>query len=172
MVGRRAHLGPGPRLSRRRVLGGVLLAPVALGACSPVGPIEPPAPDPLLALAEMARADAALAAAAVTAAPELAERVDPLRLARTEHAAALDAEVARLATPVPTPGVPRAEAPTPAAPTPAAPTPAPIDLAGLRAEVQASSDAASAAALDAAPERVGLVASVAACCSAYAAVLT
>jgi hypothetical protein len=53
-------------------------------------------PDPLIALADAARADAALAAAAVADTPALAARIDPLREARTEHAAAFDAEVVRM----------------------------------------------------------------------------
>ncbi|MDT7579750.1 MAG: hypothetical protein QOK35_1014, partial [Pseudonocardiales bacterium] len=92
--------GPGRSagLDRRRVLILALLAPVAaagLGACSTGSTRGTKGPDPLIALADAARADAALAAAAIAANPELTARVDPLRAARTEHAAALDAEVVR-----------------------------------------------------------------------------
>lgn len=75
-------------LSRRRVLAALALAPMAVAGCA----LErtPDGPDPLLALADAARADAALAAAVVAADPGLAGRVDPLGAARTEHAAALD----------------------------------------------------------------------------------
>jgi hypothetical protein len=45
-------------------------------------------------------------------------------------------------------------------------------LAQVRAAVLASGEAAATAALDLPAERVGLVASVAACCNAYAEVLT
>ena len=50
----------------------------------------------LVALADAARADAALAAAVIAADPTVAARIDPLRAARTEHAAALDAEIVRV----------------------------------------------------------------------------
>jgi hypothetical protein len=86
----------GPRLTRRALLAVALLGP-PLAACAPAGPTQAQAPDPLIALADAARADAALAAAVIAATPDLAGRVAPLRDARTEHAAALDAEVARQA---------------------------------------------------------------------------
>jgi len=149
-------LHPGP--TRRQVLAALLLAPAAvagLGACT-LG--AEPQVDPLLALADQARADAALAAAAVSAEPGLASRVEPLRAARTEHAAALDAEVARRDPDAPPPGP--------------VPTPGPrVTLATLRDALQASGRSAGEVALGVPAERVGLVASVAACCAAYAAVL-
>ena len=171
-------------LDRRRVLALALLAPVAatgLGACTSDAGGAQAAPDPLVALADAARADAALAAAAVAADPELAARVDPLRAARTEHAAALDAEVVRAG------GTPNSVAPTAAAaPRPgsapsesgaADPTVAPtgitrtVTLARVREAVAASQRGAAQLVPDLPAERVGLVASVAACCATYAAVL-
>lgn len=154
------HAGAGG-LSRRRVLVGLALAPVAVAGCAVDR--TPDGPDPLLALADAARTDAALAAAVVAADPGLAERVDPLGAARTEHAAALDAEVARLA------GDPAGD--PAAAPAPAVPQAA-TALADLRAAVAASGAAAAAAALTLPAARVGLVASISACCTTYAAVLT
>lgn len=164
-MGGRSVAGPapgpeGPRaVSRRRVLAAAALAPLALGA---VGGCSAAAdgPDPLAALAAAARADAALAAAAVAGDPALAPRLEPLRSARTEHAAALDAEVARTDPQAPPP----APAPAPAS---AGPT-----LQQVRAAVAASARAAAdlVAALPA--ERAGLVGSVAACCATYAVVLT
>lgn len=159
-------MNPLPRsgLTRRRVLAGALLAVPAVAGCSLGGADDPP--DPLIALADAARSDAALAAAVADAAagsaPEVAERVRPLADARLAHAAALDAEVARLdpeRTVVPTP--------------PPAPAAGPTEdgLARVRSAAQAAGTAAANAALDLPVERVGLVASVAACCSAYAAVL-
>jgi hypothetical protein len=149
-------LNPGP--TRRQVLAALLLVPAAvagLGACS-LG--AKPQVDPLVALADQARADAALAAAAAAAQPDLAARLEPLRAARTEHAAALDAEVARQD--------PDAHTPGPAA------TPGPqVTLGALREALQASGRSAGEVSLEAPAERVGLVASVAACCAAYAAVL-
>ncbi|TQM44287.1 hypothetical protein [Pseudonocardia cypriaca] len=149
----------GAVLSRRRVLAGLLLLPPAVAGCALGRAAGPAEPDPLIALADAARADAALAAAAVAADPNLAAALQPLVEARTQHAAALDAEIARL---------------NPQRPTPA-PAPPPSSRPG-RPEVQravlASGRAAADVALGLPPERVGLVASVAVCCNTYAEVLT
>lgn len=151
-------------VSRRRLMVGLLLVPPALAGCSLGSSAKDAAPDPLIALAAAARADAAMAAAAAAAHPQLAERVAPLRAARTDHAAALDAEVARLdptrasATPTPTPNA-------------VAPPAGGVALTTLRDAVLASGRAAATAALTLPAARVGLVASVAACCATYAAVL-
>lgn len=153
-------------LSRRRLLAGLLLAPPVLAGCSFGGTAKDAGPDPLIALADAARADAALVAAAVAAAPGLADRLTPLRSARTEHATALDSEVARLAPG----GIPtRSATPTPT-PAPAATT-GPATQATVQAAVLASAKAAAAATLTLPAGRVGLVASVAACCATYASVL-
>jgi hypothetical protein len=148
--------------SRRRALAGLLLLPPAVAGCSLGGPSRPTAPDPLIALAVAARADAALASAVVAADPGLAEALQPIVDARIQHAAALEAEIARL---------------DPDRPTPAPATPAPLSATRPgRVEVQravlASGRAAAEAALGLPPERVGLVASIAACCGTYAEVLT
>lgn len=147
---------------RRRVLAALALAPVALspGVLSGCAASRDDGPDPLIGLAGAARSDAALAAALVAADPDLAERVNPLVDARTAHAARLDAEIARLAGDA----APAAPASTPAAPTVA-------DLPALRAAVTASARAAAEAVLSLPAERVGLVASISACCGTYAAVL-
>lgn len=150
-------------LSRRRLLAGLLLAPPLLAGCSGGKPTTPPPPDPLIALAASARADAELAAAVIAAKASLTERVEPLRAARVEHAAALDAELVRT-TPTRTP-------PPPKPPSAGDVVGQPATLAQLRDAVQASAKAAATAVLDAPVARVGLVASVAACCSTYAAVL-
>jgi hypothetical protein len=140
-------------------------------------------PDPLVALADAARADVALAAAAVAADPGLSARIEPLRAARAEHAAALDAEVVRVGG---VPGAPTDVGPTaaPAAPSGSAPasaaagtspsasvTPRVVTLAQVRDAVAASQRGAADLVPGLPAERVGLVASVAACCAAYAAVL-
>jgi hypothetical protein len=152
-----------PLVGRRRILQLALVLPAAatvLGGCGGRDSRDDP-PDPLIALADAARADAALAAAAVAADPALAPRIDPLREARTEHAAALDAEVARLG------GAPPSAVPSSAPPT-AAP---PVTLARVREAVARSQAGAAELVEDLPAERVGLVASVAACCATYAAVL-
>ena len=144
-------------ITRRALLVGLVLAPPVLSACGFGGEKKP---DPLIALADAARADAALTVAVTTAKPELGEKLEPLRAARTEHAAALDAEVAKLdpskasATPAPPPP-PKGEATLPA----------------LKDALQASANAAALVALDLPVERVGLVASIAACCGTYSVVL-
>jgi hypothetical protein len=152
---------PGSGVARRRLLAGALLAVPALAGCS-FGPGADEPPDPLIALADAARSDAALASAVVAAAPDLADKVRPLADARLAHAAALDAEVSRLdpeRTVIPTP-----------APVPATGL-AKDGLARVRSAAQAAATAAAAVVPTLETGRVGLVASVAACCSAYAAVL-
>jgi hypothetical protein len=149
--------------SRRAVLRLAVLVPVLLvptGACGTglLGPAPPP--DPLVALADAARADAELAVAAVASDPGLASRVDPLRDARFEHAAALDAEVVRAGGPA------RATVGASAASAPA------VTLVQLRDAVSASHRAAAQMVVDLPAHRVGLVASVAACCATYASVLS
>ena len=152
---------PASGVPRRRALAGLLLIPPALSGCA-LGAAGPQRPaDPLIALADAARTDAALAAAAIAADAALAARVQPLLDARTAHAAALDAEVNRLL---------RNRKAT--APSPAPPVEGPVPLARVRAAAQASAVAAQEVALDLPVDRVGLVGSVAACCAAYAAELT
>jgi hypothetical protein len=154
-------------VSRRRVLQLALVLPAAasvLGACSGGPDGRDDRPDPLIALADAARADAALAAAAVAADPALAARIGPLREARTEHAVALDAEVVRARGALPT-AVP------PTAATPTAPAAPPATLARVREAVAASHVGAAELVEDLPAERVGLVAAVAACCATYAGLL-
>lgn len=155
-------------VSRRMLLVGLLLAPPLLAACEPGTPKEAAAPDPLIALADAARADVALVAAVEAANPALAARLGPLRDARTRHAAALDAAVTALdpsrADPTPT------AAPTGVDAAPAGGN-ATAGLPALRSALSTSGDAAAAAALTLPMGRAGLLASVAACCTTYAEVL-
>jgi predicted small lipoprotein YifL len=145
-------------LPRRRVLAALALAPLATAGCGLLGPLPDDGPDPLIALADAARADADLADALAAADPGAAERVGPLAAARREHAAALDAEVLRLD---PDRGV-----------GPVAPPPTAVTTVSALADVLGASGAAAAdVALGLPVERIGLVASVAACCSTYAALL-
>ena len=153
----------GRLIGRRRILAlAVPVAAVVLGGCA--APDRPDdRPDPLVALADAARADAALAAAAVAADPALAARLGPLRAARTEHATALDAEVVRLGGTAAPPASAAAVVTTTPAP--------PVTLARVRAAVAASHVGAAELVEDLPADRVGLVAAVAACCATYAAVL-
>jgi len=150
-------------IPRRRVLVAAVLAlPAAssLAGCFGSGADDPP--DPLIALADAARADAALVKAAIAADGGLTEKLQPLVEARTAHAAALEAEITRL-------DPDRATAPAPT--TAPAPAPGPDPMARVREACEASGSAAATVAVDLPAERIGLVAAVAACCSTYAAVL-
>jgi hypothetical protein len=146
-----------PGITRRQLIIGILLLPPALTGCS-LRTGAQTGPDPLIALADAARADVALAAAALASTPALAPRVQPVVDARTAHAQALDAEVARLD--------PQQPSRPPAQATARAAT-----LSEVRAAVLSSGQSAAAAVLTLPADRVGLVASVAACCAAYAQVL-
>ena len=146
-------------MTRRALLAALLLGP-PLAACAPPRSAQAQAPDPLVALADAARADAALAAAVIAATPDLTGRVGPLRDARTEHAAALEAEVARQAGSTAT-----------AAPPRPVPSSGAATLDALRRSVAAAGEKAGQVALSADAHRVGLVASVAACCMTYAGLL-
>jgi hypothetical protein len=150
--------------NRRQVLAAIVLAPIVsggIGATAGCGLFEDGAPDPLIPLAAQARGDAALAEAVAAAGGEGGEGTAQAReivVARTAHADALDAEITR-----------RSGAPAPAAPS--AVPPAAATLAALRTALTAAGQAASAAVPDLPADRVGLVGSVAACCSAHAEVL-
>lgn len=158
--------------NRRQVLAAIVLAPIVCGAAGTLsgcgvldGLLGEDTPDPLTALADRARADAALAAAVAAAAGTAAAVTATLRevgAARTAHAAALDAEIAR-----------RAGGEAPAAAAAAAADPAVAATpAALRDALTASADAAAKAALELPADRVGLVASVSASCAAHAEALT
>ncbi|WP_344024678.1 hypothetical protein [Pseudonocardia kongjuensis] len=151
---RRAVAGAaGPVLDRRRVLASVaavVALPPVLAACSPGTDRRADASEALLAMADAARRDAALAAAAVTSDPALAGRLEPLRAARLEHAAALDQAGGR----------PPGSAPVPA-------TPPSADVAAVRDSVDGSARTAGEVVIEASALQAGLVAEVAACCAAY-----
>lgn len=151
-------------MSRRALLVGLLLVPPVLAACEPATPEQAAAPDPLIALADAARADAALVTTVITATPTLAGRLGPVRDARARHAAALDAEVSAVA-PSSSPAAPTSTAAVPPGGTTAAGLPA------LRSALSASGEAAAAAALTLPMGRAGLLASISACCATYAGLL-
>lgn len=168
------HRPAGTALTRRHVLTRVLPAVAvlpALGGCSLLGQGAASAPDPLPGLADAARADAALTSSVITADPSLRVRLEPLRAARTAHATAIDRMLGRPpGTPVP------AAATATATSTATATTTAPArsgtpGVAQLHDALAASAAAAGDAALTLDADQVGLVASVAACCAAYAALV-
>ncbi|OLM17233.1 MULTISPECIES: hypothetical protein [unclassified Pseudonocardia] len=148
---------PAPGFTRRQVLGTAAAAVASwpvLSACSPGAARTDDAGDALLAMADGARMDAAMVAAAVTGDPALAGRLEPLRAARMEHATALDQAGGRAPGSVPAPATPPA-----------------ADLAAVRDAVAASARTAGEVVPRASAQQVGLVAEVAACCATYAAVL-
>ncbi|NMH96067.1 hypothetical protein [Pseudonocardia acidicola] len=154
----------GSLLPRRRLLALALLAPAgiaALSACSGSS-TGSDGPDPLIALADQAHRDTELAAAAITATPSLSTRLEPLRAARAEHAAALEAEITRLD--------PSRAGPAAAAQATGNTTQRPT-LTAVRDALTTSTRGAQALVATLPAERVGLVASVAACCATYVAVL-
>jgi hypothetical protein len=150
-------VSPG-RVTRRTALVVLGLTVPALAACT-TSPADE-GPDPLIPLADRARADAALVTAAITADPALTDRLDPLRSARNDHATALQAEIDRLAG---------AETPSPPAAA-QAPT-GPVDLSAVRQAADAAAREATGLVATLPTGRVGLVGSLAACCATYAAVL-
>ncbi|TCK25360.1 hypothetical protein [Pseudonocardia endophytica] len=150
----------GTALSRRRMLAacaGVVALPPVLASCTSGTGSDDGDPAALLALADQARADAALVVAAVTADPGLSGRLEPLRAARIAHAGALDTAGGRT---------------TPPPETVSGAAPQNVDLGRIRDAVTASARSAAQAVAGTSVSRVGLVAEVAACCAAYATVLT
>ena len=150
-----------PVLSRRRALAllGMGASLPVVAACTTSTADE--GPDPLIPLAIRARSDAALIAAAITATPAVGTRLDPLRVARTDHATALQQAIDRRAGATSTP------TPAPAAAPPAGPA----DLDAVRQAMDAAAKEAAGLIGTLPTTRVGLVGSVAACCTAYAVVL-
>lgn len=157
-----------PVVNRRcalAVLAAAVIGPAAL-ACS----TEPPAPDPLEAELESARADSELAAAAAAAAPrEIAPALSVVADERARHATALVEELARAAgkptpteTPAATPETKDSETKDSAAT--AAPAPPPT-LADVIAALRRSAESAARLAPTLSGYRAGLMGSIAAACT-------
>jgi hypothetical protein len=108
-----------PTPTRRSVLRGGLLAVAvaAVAACDDEGPREPAQPHPDVVLADEAamRERELMAAydAAAERAPDLAERLAPLRAQHAEHLAALSLPEPPPADPTATPGATPSSAPVP-----------------------------------------------------------
>lgn len=169
-----------PLLSRRsaiRLAGTVALGTagvVLLAGCTDSG--EPPEPeiDPLVAQADLARRDAATAAAVAAVAPERAEALAVVGSERTAHAKALDAEIARVAGIDPsassTPSAGRGpNGPSTATPSGAAAPPPTLDQ--LRGELARSQRSAADLARIQSGFRAGLLGSISAACATHTAVL-
>jgi len=152
---------PVPTVSRRHVLLGTAALALFGGALSACG--NPPAPDPVLdALTGQlgrARSDSALAAAAATATPKFASALTAVASIRDAHAQALADEIARRGGATTTAATATSSAtPTPA---PAAPT-----AQQVVAALQQSADGAGQAAAGLSGYPAGLLASIAAACTA------
>ena len=167
-----------PVVNRRcalAVLAAAVIGPAAL-ACS----TEPPAPDPLEAELESARADSELAAAAAAAAPrEIAPALSVVADERARHATALVEELARAAgkpTPTETPAAApetkdseatdseTTDSETTATAATAAPAPPPT-LADVIAALRRSAESAARLAPTLSGYRAGLMGSIAAACT-------
>jgi hypothetical protein len=173
---------PGPRHSRRRMLGAgaVLLVagPTVLAGCTGSTPAAPEEPDPLEQPARRAETDSVLARAVAQRAAEIANQADGQALVtaatalaadRMVHAITLRAELHRVRAAM----VPSSIGP-PAPPAPALPSVV-TDLASARAAllqaVRSAQDEASQLVAVLPGYRAALLASVAACCASHAAVL-
>lgn len=151
-----------PTVSRRQLLVGTAALALLGGAVSGCGTASTPDPalDVLTGQLARARADSMQAAAAATGAPPpLASALNAVASIRDAHAQALSDEIARL-------GGARTDA-TPTTSRPAGPPPAPQQV--LTA-LQQSGTAAGQAAAGQSGYRAGLLASIAAACTAAATV--
>ena len=170
-----------PVINRRRILfGATALVTMAVGTgCGffsgeqkTVEPSDTPAEDPLLPIANAARADAAIATQVANSSPTRAVQLAIIAAERTAHATALDAEIARAAgkgANSPSPVSEAALTSASAAPSTAV-APAPT-VEGLRTRLQHNQSAAADLARTVPAYRAGLLGSVAAACAAELAVL-
>ncbi|MGZ4588768.1 MAG: hypothetical protein ACXVX9_13305 [Mycobacteriaceae bacterium] len=166
-----------PVINRRRILfGATALVMMAVGTgCGffsgeqkTVEPSDTPAEDPMLPIADAARADAAMATQVANSSPTRAVQLAIIAADRTAHATALDAEIARAAgkganSPSPVSATASAAPSTAVAPAPT--------VEGLRTRLQHNQSAAADLARTVPAYRAGLLGSVAAACAAELAVL-
>ncbi|MBX7455739.1 hypothetical protein GR927_47825 [Mycolicibacterium sp. 3033] len=153
-----------PTLRRRAVLAGLVLLPaVAAAACST--PPPPPDLDDLTTALDRARADSRLAEQAATAARgRAATTLTDIARLRTAHAQALSDEIVRLTgQQAPATGV---TVTTSASPAAGAPEPSPPNADDVVGALRASADSASHSAAALSGYRAGLLASIAAACTA------
>lgn len=156
----RAQPGFAPMLNRRRVLsGGAALAGLAVAASGCASPPAPPAVDELESQLTLAHHDSDLAsAAAVGVSQQLSAALTQVAAERAQHAQALSAEIKRLA-----PTSSSATSPTPTTSAAVAPPP---PLAAVVTSLTSSATSASRLASTASGYRAGLLASIAASCTA------
>jgi len=162
-----------PVINRRGVLaGGAALAAlgVVASACGEAPP-KPPAVEELLGPLDQARRDSALASAAAGAVgspPQIAAALAVVATQRAAHARALATEIARAAGKL-TSGTSEAGSSSPS-PTATEPPPPPPPVAEVIDSLRASAESASRLLATSSGYRAGLLASIAASCTASATV--
>ncbi|MCV7197062.1 hypothetical protein [Mycobacterium angelicum] len=161
---------PVPVVNRRGVLaGGAALA--ALGvvatACGESTP-KPPAVEELLGPLDQARRDSALASAAAGAVgspPQIAAALTVVASQRAAHARALSTEIARAAGKLVS-ATSETSSSSPSPTEPAAPPPPPPPVSDVVDSLRASAESASRLVATSSGYRAGLLASIAASCTA------
>lgn len=158
-----------PFVKRRDVLaGGAALAALGavVSACGKSAP-KPPPVEQLLGPLDQARHDSALAGAAAAAVgnpPQVAAALTVVASQRAAHARALSAEISRAAGKLATSS--SSETPSPSLAQPAGPPPPPPPVADVINALRASADGASRLVGTESGYRAGLLASIAASCTA------
>ncbi|ORW16283.1 hypothetical protein AWC19_22840 [Mycobacterium palustre] len=164
----------GPVTSRRGVLaGGAALAAlgVVAAACGEPPPKPPPVED-LLGPLDQARKDSALATAAATDIghpPQIAAALNVVATQRAAHARALSTEISRAAGKF-TSGSSETSTPSSSRAEPSGPPPPPPPVSDVINSLRASADSASRLVATESGYRAGLLASIAASCTASYAV--
>lgn len=158
-----------PFVKRRDVLaGGAALAALGavVSACGKPAP-KPPPVEQLLGPLDQARHDSALAGAAAAAVgnpPQVAAALTVVASQRAAHARALSTEISRATGKLAT--SPSSEAPSPSQAEPAGPPPPPPPVSDVIDALRASADSASRLVGTESGYRAGLLASIAASCTA------
>ena len=139
-------------------------------ACPPAASHRPsrPAAEELLGPLDQARHDSALAAAAATAvglAPQVAAALTVVATQRAAHARALSTEIARVANKA-TSSTSETASPSPSPTAAAGPPPPPPPVSDVIDALRASAESASRLVATSSGYRAGLLASIAASCTA------
>ena len=160
-----------PVTNRRGVLaGGAALAAlgVAVSACGEPKP-KPPAVEELLGPLDQARHDSALAAAAAAAVgnpPQVAAALSVVATQRAAHARALSTEIWRASAKLGAPSSTTSETTSPSPTGEAAPPPPPPPPSDVVESLRASAESAGRLGASSSGYRAGLLASIAASCTA------
>jgi hypothetical protein len=160
-----------PVTNRRGVLvGGAALAAlgVVVSACGEPPP-KPPAVEELLGPLGQARHDSALASAAAAGVgnqPQVVAALAVVATQRADHAHALSREISRAAGTLGAPSSSSSETTSPSPTGEAAPPPPPPPLSDVIDSLRASAESASRLVTTSSGYRAGLLASIAACCTA------